>query len=510
MEPSEVVALVADDLLPKWQDERRGLDRIDRWARWDHEDPARPQSAKATPEYKELIARAQAPWGHLIVSSKAQTLYIEGYRRPDANDDVAPWLIWQANGMDGRQVAVNRDAIKFGYAYGTALPGKNPMTGASMPTLRGVSPRDMIAVYDDPAFDEWPVYALQVRPHKGGYRLKLYDAEVAYNLTVDQVGDKPNLGATEVHGIAVPPVVRFAPRLDLEGRCPGEIEPIIPLLGKIDQTSFDRLVVQRFAAWIVRTIAGMDPSASAEANGTSVAEIVAKLKIGDFLMSPDKDTRFGSIEATSMDGFLAAKDSDIRDLASLTQSPVHEVLGQLANLSADALAAARASQTADSDEIKHVMGESYEQWLRLGAHIAGDEEAAADFTAQVRWKDTTIRSLAQAADALGKMASQLGVPLEMLWERIPGFTDFDVERAKSLVLRDDEMSRALVDLAGAASPSSAAVSREQADALGVLIRAGVAPEDAANRVGISGLRFTGAVPVSLRLPESEAATLEEA
>ena len=61
-------------LFPMWLKEREKLDRIDRWARWDHEDPDKPR--QATAEYKELVARSQAPWGYLIVSSVAQTLYV--------------------------------------------------------------------------------------------------------------------------------------------------------------------------------------------------------------------------------------------------------------------------------------------------------------------------------------------------------------------------------------------------------------------------------------------------
>ena len=52
---------------------------------------------------------------------------------------------------------------------------------------------------------------------------------------------------------------------------------------------------------------------------------------------------------------------------------------------------------------------------------------------RVRWRDESSGSMSQAADALGKLAQQLGVPLEMLWERIPGWTDDDVNRAKELV-----------------------------------------------------------------------------
>lgn len=51
--------------------------------------------------------------------------------------------------------------------------------------------------------------------------------------------------------------------------------------------------------------------------------------------------------------------------------------------------------------------------------------------------------------------------------------------------------------------------KARADALGALIRAGVDPEAAAARVGLQGIRFTGAVPVALRMPKTEANQLEE-
>mgnify|MGYP003585359838 CR=1 FL=1 len=50
--------------------------------------------------------------------------------------------------------------------------------------------------------------------------------------------------------------------------------------------------------------------------------------------------------------------------------------------------------------------------------------------------------------------------------------------------------------------------KAKADALGSLIRAGVDPDDAARQVGLDGLDFTGAVPVSLRLPQADASSLE--
>lgn len=137
MTTQDVVAVTADKLLPQWRMERQKYDRIDRWARWQHDPPHKPRHATA--EYRELSARAQAPWGALIVTSVAQTLYVEGYRRPDAPDDATGWDIWQANQMDWRQIAIHRTALTYGLAYGVALPGRNPFTGVSQPTMRGVS-----------------------------------------------------------------------------------------------------------------------------------------------------------------------------------------------------------------------------------------------------------------------------------------------------------------------------------------------------------------------------------
>jgi hypothetical protein len=84
----------------------------------------------------------------------------------------------------------------------------------------------------------------------------------------------------------------------------------------------------------------------------------------------------------------------------------------------------------------------------------GNLDAAQDWNAQVLWKDTEGRSLGQAADALGKLATMLGVPVEMLWERIPGWTQTDVERAKEMVANGDSITQLLTELAAGQSSQS--------------------------------------------------------
>ena len=51
--------------------------------------------------------------------------------------------------------------------------------------------------------------------------------------------------------------------------------------------------------------------------------------------------------------------------------------------------------------------------------------------------------------------------------------------------------------------------KQRFDALGIGIRAGVEPADAAAEVGLDGIRFTGATPVALRPPADLAEKMEQ-
>src|SRR5690606_26622954 len=70
----------------------------------------------------------------------------------------------------------------------------------------------------------------------------------------------------------------------------------------------------------------------------------------------------------------------------------------------------------------------------------------------------------------------------------------------------DEADEADEAGSGEADPD---VLRKKFDALGIAIRAGVSPESALRLLGLEGVEMTGAVPVSLRMPEVEADGLEQ-
>lgn len=425
--------LVHDDLLGALRRERDYLDVIDRWWRWNHDPPHKPK--EASEEYQELIRRSFTPWLGLVVTTVSQMMHVDGYRAPSEPENMSAWRHWQANRMDARQGPVHKAGIAYGQSFVTVLPGRGPL-GEPMPVMRGVSPRRMIAAWDDPAADEWPLYALEMKPTRSGllegvpvmWRLRLYDDHQVHTLEVSGEGGAPLYTGSEVHGLGLCPVQRFANDIDLEGRTPGEVEPNIAVAGRIDQTSFDRLIVQRFCSWIVRTISGMTLPGKEE--NTELEKL--RLAAEEILVAEDPDTKFGSLPATPLSPFVEARDADIRDLAAVTQTPPHYLLGSVVNLSAEALAAAESSLLRKVESRQKSFGESWESVLRLAARVDGDDAGWNDTSGQVLWRDMESRSLAQAADALGKLVS-MGVPLEMVLEKIPGWTQTDVLRAKELL-----------------------------------------------------------------------------
>jgi Phage portal protein, SPP1 Gp6-like len=135
---------------------------------------------------------------------------------------------------------------------------------------------------------------------------------------------------------------------------------------------------------------------------------------------------------------------------------------------------------------------------------------------QARWNNPAFPSPVSAADALVKIATVfpwLG-DSEVALERA-GFTQPEITRLLSDKRRSQgvELVAALSSVpAPAAAPDGSADTAMKAkfDALGIAIRSGVSPESAAAALGLPGLEFSGAIPVSLRPPKDEAQQLEQA
>lgn len=358
------------------------------------------------------------------VSAYKQRLAVEGYR-DDAQarqQDSTPWQVWLRSGMAARQKRLFAAALTHGYAYiyvsrADGEPGSvlKPMTG-----------RQVFCHYEDPD-DEWPTFALQVR---GGV-WRVWDDEQVWIVPLDRSGKaSPLQVTTERHGTGVVPFSR----LDCDWGAQvgvGLVVPLVPLNDMVNRITFVLNLIGENSSFALRVLSGVEPPRDDE--GNPVEPTIGPNKM---LLIPDPQGRMMQLDPTDPSGLLRWHQSLVEKFFSLAQLPPHYQVGQMANLSAEALVAAESTFAFALDDATKTFGLGVDRALRLGAAIAGDPESAGDVAAKVVWQPVQAKSLAAEVDAWGKAVTMLGVPEEATWERIPGVTRDDVERWREMKERE--------------------------------------------------------------------------
>lgn len=473
VEDLKVLGKVAQHLLVARREEAPRLTMIREYVKNRVIDIYVPKSA--TVEYKKLVDQSRFNILTLLIASVANNLFIDGYRAGNAdNTNSDAWKIWQLNRMDARQAGLFRAALQYGYGYTKVLPGE--LNGEKSAVITPRSPLQVTTLYRDPINDEWAEYALEVGApyvqYDGGDMTRVADIAVyddvnVYRITVPAGATavqtygqpQPMVGAfnfdpakvkVEEHGLGVVPIVRFcADRNDLDDGAEGVIESMIPSQRQLNQTTFGLGMAEQYAAFKQKWVTGM--AIPEDENGNPVEPFnaaVNKLFIGE-----DPDIKFGEFSETPLSQYIDARNATLLHISSVRQIPPHTlVIGPVANIAAEALAALEAGHQQDIAEHKTSLGEDAEQMFRLAGKAAGDDKAWTDTESSVRWRDTTPRSLAQLADAYGKLATLLGVPAQALWARLPDVTDQDLAEWKKLAKEQDTLGKLGELMNGASTP----------------------------------------------------------
>lgn len=435
-----------------YNDREDHLLRIDDYLHGRQDDPYMPENADD--EYQLIAARSITNVMGFITVTPAQAMYVDSFRRGSASDATAAaktsiatkavqpeWDHFQKSGLDAKQTPIYTGAFTFGHSF--VLTEKTEAKGLRS---KGLSALKTSALFEDPANDNDPYVALTVTkmPAKGvPGKARMWDQTTEYEVGFKDFEDfSEGFSVKEIglHGAEECPVTRFAAAVDLEGRTTGVVEPMMALQDRINQTVFDMLIVQSYASFKVRTISGMAPPMKMKPVYESidgVQEIVGwepeigtdgrpipaniNLNAKRFLFAEDGDTKFDTLDETPLDGFIAAIELAFKHMAALSQTPPHHILGEIANLSAEALQMAETALTRRIEQFKSAFGESWERVFRIAAQIEG-LEGASDFSGEVLWRDMGQKSLAQTADALGKFGDQLNIPKRGLWQMVPGIT----------------------------------------------------------------------------------------
>jgi hypothetical protein len=419
---------------------------------------------KANQEYRKVVEQSRFNILDLLIRSLANNFFIDGYRAKRQAKNAAVWdKVWQPNRLDARQAGWWRASLEYGVSYATVLPGM--LNGQTSAVVTPWSPRRLTALYADPISDEWPQFAMTVgtsRPVFSASGTQIvtpvtifddshrYEIDVPSTMLATQIYTPFGNGSAyygeivvnaaearvSEHDMGVPPVVRYMDTWgELDDGPEGVVYPMLPAQRQLNQTTYSLGMAELYSAFRQKWVTGLE--IQEDENGNPIEPF--NVAVDKLLQAESDETKFGDFGQTDLKGYHDSRDKTLLYVASVRQIPPHSLVvgNSVSNISAEALAALEAGHQQDIGAHKTSYGESAEQMLRLSGKAMGDEAAWSDMTAQVRWRDTTPRSLAQIADALGKLAVQLGVPARALWERIPEVTDQDLEQWGALADREE-------------------------------------------------------------------------
>ena len=434
--PDEVIDVVRD-LWKRHEDERVQHDRVYDYVRGRRGIPAVPEGSND--ELEDIAKMSVKNVLSIVVDAFAQNLSVHGFRSPEELEDDPAWAWWQAQRLDARQSEVHRPALAYGASFAALLGGGAAERFGSAVRLR--TPRQMLAVYEDPSMDLWPLYALEVWVDRSGTKPVrkglLLDDEYAYPVDLGAVSRmspdsdrvrriQPKIADEDdyalAHGAKHCPVVRFVNARDAEDTVVGEVAPLIEQQNAINAVNFDRLVVSRFGAFPQKYAIGWAPSGKEELTRASAARLMTFeddfVKVGDFAQA-------------SVEPYNSILEEMVTHVAMDAQIPLSS-FGSIVNLSAEALAMAEAPHQRKLADKRESFGESWEQVLRLAAEINGFEVSD---MAEVVWRETEVRSYAQVIDGITKLQAS-GVPIEVLLEDVPGWTKQRVDGVRAAIRRN--------------------------------------------------------------------------
>lgn len=440
------------------------LERFDAYLAGDHDAVYVPDETDA--EFKLLAERAVLNLMPLVINSVTQVCYVESIRHgEDVADgtegetaaEIPPEMrTWQSNRMNARQLPIVRTLASHGVVYTLVRKVRGKVRFEAYSGLKAT------AIYNDPVNDIDPIWGFVIKQGTLNDIQEglLYSETDWYTVRAGRNGHW-SIVKKGKHGSDGCPITRAALNLDLDGNSTGMIEQLIVPQNQVNQSSFDVLAAQSYSSFAVRYASGMTtpvrrwsqmeidagwpkpdpddpdytelynewlaaekPSAGDPVTDANGQEIPLPLRVNHkrFIVAEDKDSKVGQLEATDVRPLLAGLADRVKYFFSISQTPASYGVGEMANLSAEALNAAEIAKTRRDEYVKMVLAELYERMFRLAMALEGHGDRADDESMEIVWADTDPHSIGMIADAYGKLADQLQIPVTVLWEELPNMT----------------------------------------------------------------------------------------
>jgi hypothetical protein len=224
-----------------------------------------------------------------------------------------------------------------------------------------------------------------------------------------------------------------------------ELTDVTDIQDRINKTIADRLVTQDFGAFPQKWATGWaeddddDPGDAvqlAPGSGGQVAHPAARVNFGRdrLVVATDPGVKFGSWQSAPMDPYSLAKNEDVKDIAARTRTPSQYLLGEMVNISGEALQSAESGLVSKVKQRMRAFGETLEEVVRLYLLAAGDTRGDEMGTATI-WRDPEFRTLSQLTDAVIKRHLAGLVSWDQAMQDL-GYTPDEIKRNREGKRRD--------------------------------------------------------------------------
>lgn len=409
-------------------------------------------SEKFTKAFGNLFSGFADNWTQIVVDAVEERLNVEGFRLgDDPTGDTAAWDMWQANQMDAQSQLAHTDALKLSRCYATVW------FGGDYPEINVESARQVICALKPGSRRERSAALKKWLDDDGYLYANLYLPDRIYKFRsakpppasptrygTIQAGQAVRWQPRETTGEAWPlvnplgivPVVPLVNRPSLLGVGESELAQVIPIQDSVNKLVADMLIASEYAAYRQRWATGLDIPRDPVTNEPiePFKHAVDRL----WLANPPKDNtghpagevKFGEFEATDLNNYVQAIEMLVQHIASQTRTPPHYFYLNGQFPSGETIKSAETGLVAKARRKMRHFGESWEEVIRLGFMVAGDNGKAEVTNSQTIWADPESRTESEHMDATVKLLA-LQVPLEALWERA-GFTPQEIARFNQL------------------------------------------------------------------------------
>lgn len=385
--------------------------------------------------FRVLQKKSRSNYTGLVVEAVKERARPLGIRRGSQAMDNESTKVWQANSLDAEAPICHSWCLTFGRAY--AIVGPPTKENFDQPVVSIEDPRQVIHE-PHPLRRRVAVAGLKIYIDSilGQHKAVLYmgDGTVHYFYRIQRKNESTGGRFNQAKwlddtsefedgfadlGIDRCPVVPFINRPDYAPMGFGEFEDVIDVQDRINSTILDRMVISRMQAYRQRWLKGAKITDD-EGNPLPPFDPGADL----LWAVEDADAEFGEFQSTDIRPLLEATKADTNDLAAITRTPPHYLLGALINVSGDALTAAETGLVSKVRDRMVSWGESWEDVDRIAGLYMN---RTPDPSSSLIWADPQFRSIAEMSDAAVKQQA-VGVP----WAQLMELLQYDPDQIKRM------------------------------------------------------------------------------